>query len=87
MIRNRSTRLTDIPPRFEINVYDLGRLRSFSTHTLRANVSYWIQIWESTRRKVMMGGVSIGALWKETYYAIPARDHGRGEKMPRLLFC
>ena len=62
MIRNRSTRLTDIPPRFEINVYDLGRLRSFSTHTLRANVSYWIQIWESTRRKVMMGGVSIGAL-------------------------
>ena len=25
-----------------------------------------------------VGVVSIGTLWKETYYAIPARDHGGG---------
>ena len=32
-----------------------------------------------------VGEASIGALWKKTDYATQARDHGGGERLPRLL--
>ena len=57
----------------------------FSLCSGDGDVSYLVQTWESTRCKVMCTRLGIGVLWKETDYATQARDHGGGERLPRLL--